>query len=141
MMEEVYRFDFHASLSGHAAYVGATPEYILSVVDGFLSEVEYVPGGTMADLKKLRTELIERIAPAYQAGKSAAHEIWAATTSDEERDWLGFAVSPDDTMAVAWQHVPNGLTLTQANWFVEGFCHNWGQEWFDYQVAKAKREG
>jgi hypothetical protein len=135
MKEEVYRFNFHASLSGHAVYVGATPEYILSVVDGFLSESEYVPGGTVADLKKLRTQLLEKIAPAYDAGQSAAHNIWAATSSNEEREWLLYSTLPEDVMAVAWQHVPKGFSFSQANWFVEGFCSNWAQEQFAYQVS------
>jgi hypothetical protein len=131
----VYDFSFQASLSGHAAYVGITPERMVANIDGFLSEREWVPGGTATELEELRKEFLETIAPAYEAGKSTAHNVWTATKTDEERNSLMYTPA-EDVMADAWRRVPANLPSSQANWFVEGFCYNWAQEWFAYQVSR-----
>ena len=135
LREQVRAFDFHSSLSGHAAYVGTTPEQLISYIDGFLAERQFVPGGTATELGELRTELLESIAPAYEAGKTVAHSIWAATVNDDEREKLQ-TTPPENVMTDGWQHVPGELSTSQANWFVEGFCYNWAQEWFAFQLSR-----
>ena len=139
MRQVIFEFDFHNSLSGHAVYVGITPELLSESIDGFLSERESVPGGTVTELEDLRKKLLEAVAPAYEAGRNTAHSAWAIATHDEEREKL-LSTPPEDIMLDAWRHVPLELSSSQANWFVEGFCSTWAQEGFEWQVSKLKRD-
>ena len=131
--EQVYAFDFEASLSGHAAYVGITPEWLIANIDGFLSEKEVVPGGTMTELGQLRSALKESITPAYQTGVAAAQQEWRDAEDDEQR--IEMNTPPEDVAVEARQRVPANWDASQANWFVEGYCFAWAQEWFAFMVA------
>ena len=131
--EKVYTFNFKKSLSGDAAYVGITPQGMVSSIDGFLSEKEIVPGGTASELEQLRGKLLESITPAYQSGNTTAHRLWVAAHDDERTRLMN--TTPEDVAAEAWKRVPSDLSSSQANWFVEGFCYRWAQEWFAFQIS------
>lgn len=137
-LEEMsYDFDFHKSLSGHAAYVGIDIEYLVKTIDDILAKRASLPGGTVGQLEKMRQHLLAAITPAYASGKSAAKAIWDIAKSDEERsNLMNYYGVPEDVMAEAWRRVPDRLDISQANWFVEGYCSNWAQLWFDYQISQ-----
>jgi len=134
----VKAFDFQASLSGHAAYVGITPDIVIATIDGFLGERESIPGGTATNLEHLRKALVETITPAFEEGKMSAHNRWAAALDDEERNELMYT-PPEEVMSSAWASVPDGLSVSQANWFVEAFCCTWATEWFEWQVSNLEK--
>ncbi|HEX8221555.1 MAG TPA: hypothetical protein VF914_20370 [Chloroflexia bacterium] len=133
----VFTFDFqeHMSRTGKHVCVEITPEKMIEAIDGFLSERETIPASRVTELEELRVRFLDTVTPAYEAGKSVAHQIWVAITSDEERTKLMYTL-PEDVIIKAWERVPQGLSSSQASWFVEGFCSTWAQEWFAFQVSK-----
>lgn len=139
LQETAHAFDFHKSLSGHAAYVGITPEMMIGHIDAFLREVEWVPGGTATVLRELREVFIATIAPAYEMGKSTAHNLWQKAISAQEREDMAYT-HPEEVMAYAWRYLPPGYSPCEANWFVEGFCYQWAHEWFEEQADKIRSE-
>src|SRR5689334_20986731 len=98
----VQHFDFSKELSGHAAYVGLTPEYLLSVVGAFIDELGQLPGGSRSDLEKLRTDLEQFVAPSYQAGAETARNLWANHPQANERKQLSDTPA-EQVMVEAWE--------------------------------------
>src|SRR5436190_15370166 len=128
--ELIERFNFENELSGHARYVGIDPEYLATVIDGFLSAREHIPGGNQTQLERLRNAIEQKIVPAYQAGKAAAQRWWQDSSVEEKAAFeeSELSILTDETRKQA----PPELSESAVNWFVEAYCKTMAMEWLYY---------
>lgn len=130
----IENFNFSEELSGHARYVGGPdPTELIAIIDGFLTERKSLPDGNISELERLRTTLEQKIVPAYRTGQWMASQRWVKS-SPKERAELA-ELDADRVTSEAWNNMPDNMSSSEANWFVEGFCRADAGEWFTYVQA------
>lgn len=129
----IWNFKFEDELSGHARYVGIDPGELAIIIDGFLREREYVPGGNLRHLEELRNDIQQKIVPAYRAGKVAAQRRWHDSSAEEKAKFEELDLTT--VTEEARKQAPPGLSESAGNWFVEAYCRTMAMEWF-YYVGK-----
>ena len=114
---QIRDFDFIRD-AGHATYVGVTPKYYLSVIDGFLAEGESsVPGGNRRALEELRKLLVDHYVDAFECGGHRAIDLW------DESNYEYGSVPLERMHSMARELSP--FDSTKREWFIEGFCQSW----------------
>lgn len=122
-----WEFDVVAETGKHA-YAGVpSPNTLVLIIDGFLSEPERLMGGNIGRLYRMRAYLQQQLEPIYQAGQQQAQQHWRDASLPQCHQFLTY--TPEDIRGVAWRAVPADTHPTEANWFVEGFCYAWACEY------------
>jgi hypothetical protein len=116
---------------GHAFAGVPQPGLHVDIIDGFLlHERENFLPGDITKLEEMRAYLQEHIIPIFQAGEEAAAQRWTTATLDEqaklaEMDFPDFRNEGKMT-------APEGTSLTEQAWFIEGFSRAWREMWTEY---------
>jgi hypothetical protein len=117
----VRHFDFDQEVRHHTFVGVPTPEQIIEIIDGFLSEeITATLGGDRAHLLELRTVVTDRTAPAYEGGIAAAREDWYR----EPHTYCD--TSTADLHRRAAQQAP--ADDIERNWYIEGYSRSWARE-------------
>ena len=124
-------FDFTAE-RGIRNFAGVpTPDDLISIIDGFLSERELLLGGDVTRLEQARARIVQAIAPAFSAGEDAARQRWA-NASPSDRAQIA-ALDRSEVSAEAFNMTVGVFSPPEADWFVQGFCRRWYEiDLFDY---------
>jgi hypothetical protein len=119
----VWHFDFAKERRG-ANYTGVPdPNELVQIINGFLTESDHLPDGDISELEKAKVALQGSIGRAYQSGQHASHQRWAQSAPEQQAQLSD--LMPETVISAAWSQVPSGLSNSEANWFVEGFCRTW----------------
>lgn len=106
--------------AGEHTYSGFLPGEFIEVIDGFLNEDStVVPGTNRKELQTLRQLLLDDFAPAYEAGRGVAEQMW-------ERDHPTYgSLSNRELHELAEKS--SMFKATKKEWFIEGFCKSWAE--------------
>lgn len=124
LRSDIRSFDFAQIAVSRQTFTGASPSYLLEVIDGFLGEPELtLLGGERADLVRLRILLVEQVQPAFEEGKLEGRRTWQVGVRFPEMTWV------EGLHELAFQRAP--LDSIRRGWFVEGFCTAYSALWME----------
>lgn len=125
--------------SGHFYAEVWTPDELVEVIDGFLSEGEKIPQGNITTLKEMKKFLQEKLILIYNEGKAKGQERWlkASPKEKEELEHL----KPEGLRQEAKKAAESyDYSPSQNGWFVEAYCRQWRAEWFEYLKDLVSRQ-
>lgn len=123
--ELVWSFDVMKE-TGDMGYSSVpAPEDLLRIANSFLNEPQYLHNNDQVRLRHIADYLNEHLLKVYLLGQERAHSYWTGVDTNERNSLLAFSVS--EVRSEAINELPEDLSLSEQNWFIEGFCRSWWQ--------------
>jgi hypothetical protein len=131
----IWRFHELQEESQFTAVGEQKPEEMLSIIEGFLGETQWLDRMDIRLLERLKDSLLRHVTPAYESGRGAAAKIWSSSPPDDRRKLLK---SADELILSKAQNRLAKMKLEKRSdraWFIEGFFLQWRDETLNF-IAK-----
>ena len=130
----VWHFDADIEAKGYGYACVLEPDELISVIDSFMAEPALFQEGDLVNLRGLRQQLDQYLAPMFKAGQASALQCWTNATPDQHDQLAEYKFA--DFRREAKVHMPANASRSEQNWFIEGFCRSWQDQWTQYMASR-----
>lgn len=135
----IWQFDAIAEADHkQKAYTEIKPSFLLHIIEGFLDEKENLMPSDISRLHKMHNFINQNILQTYNAGLAAGYARWDNTLDEEKSQFVDYDFS--DYQQEAIEQAPESISLTEKNWFIEGYALGWREKWMKYLIEQAKNQ-